>query len=277
MNILPISDIDFIDFANVLNEAYQDYFVPLNMSPESLQARVIQDAIDLKMSCVAREDGRLIGVGMLAHRGERAWIGGIGIVKAHRRKGIGRQIMNQLISNARKLNVKQIQLEVIAENTIARNLYKDLGFKAGRMLYVAEGHPRTSLTEEFTYQITTVDEALSFYDAFHPIPNPWQREREALNFMAPHLQAYVTLDADKVVAYVLGVFRPDVIRFVDLAHTQKAGNALRGLVLYLHNRFPLTGGGIINISEDDPAWPVLFVMGYKPYLKQYEMTLQLAY
>ncbi len=58
-------------------------------------------------------------------------VGGFGLTikKAYRGEGIGKLLMEQVLSEAKKLkNIKIIQLEVFGDNKIAFELYKKLGF-----------------------------------------------------------------------------------------------------------------------------------------------------
>lgn len=277
ITIIPAHHVSFTTYTHVLNESYRDYFVPLNMAPDQLRGRVLQDAIDLSGSCVAMDGDQAVGLGMLAHRNDRGWIGGLGVIQTHRRQGIGRRMMDWLLARARERRLAQVQLEVITQNTAAYELYRSLNFEMQRVLYVAEGRPYTTVAADtrFTYQSAPVDEVIGYYTAFHPVRNPWQRELGAIQVLASGLQGIVAHENGVVAAYALGVFRHDVIRFVDLAHTPGKASALRGLVMDLHQQFPAATGGIINVGENDPAWAVLFVSGYQPYLSQYEMVLRL--
>ncbi len=272
--IVSAADIPFRQFTHLLNESYQDYYMPLDMDVRQLRERVARDDIDLVASKVALRDGLPVGLGMLAQRGLRGWIGGVGVLREHRRKGVGRQLMDALIASARSNGVQQLQLEVIQQNKGALALYETLGFKRRRVLHVAEGKPTPRRTP-VKLQAVPVEAALKFFDAFHPVTNPWQRERIAIERLSPRLTAVVAIEVDTVVAYAIGVFRVDVVRFVDLGCKPDAVDVLRSLVLELHRQHPLTPGSIINLPEDDPAWNILAALGYMPYLSQYEMILPL--
>jgi ribosomal protein S18 acetylase RimI-like enzyme len=52
------------------------------------------------------------------------------VLKECRGQGIGRQLMNAVVDEARKRNCKRITLEVRKDNTKAQNLYQSLGFEA---------------------------------------------------------------------------------------------------------------------------------------------------
>lgn len=49
--------------------------------------------------------------------------------KNHRRKGVGKSLMKEAIKFAKKRNVDSIELVVNSDNTIAKRLYKKVGFE----------------------------------------------------------------------------------------------------------------------------------------------------
>lgn len=266
------------DFTHALNAAYADYYVPLDMTVQQLRSRIQQDAIQLEHSVVALQDGEPVAVGMMARRGVQAWIGGVGVLPSHRRQGIGLRLMQALLANARQIGVQEVMLECITQNAAAYALYNQLGFETLRRLHVAEGRPTLEgAPAGYAVHMLAFDEVLPYYDSFHSKPNPWQRSQPALSFIAPYLSCYVALNsAGAVRAYVMGIFLQDAIRLVDLAHAPGDPAALRAILHMLHTRTPDALGSIINIAEDDPAWAVLFLLGYKPFLSQYEMRLRLT-
>jgi len=50
------------------------------------------------------------------------------VLKTARGKGVGRQLMNALIAEARQRKACRVTLEVRHDNQVAQSLYKDLGF-----------------------------------------------------------------------------------------------------------------------------------------------------
>ena len=71
---------------------------------------------DLEASRVARADGEPVGVCTLGVRGDEAWIGGLGVVAAARREGIGETLMRATLDEARRRGIREVRLEVIREN-----------------------------------------------------------------------------------------------------------------------------------------------------------------
>ena len=85
--------------------------------------------LDLDASRIAYRSGEPVGLGNLGLRGDEAWIGGIGVVSAARRSGVGEALMRALHEQARERGVRRIWLEVIVENTGALALYEKLGYE----------------------------------------------------------------------------------------------------------------------------------------------------
>lgn len=78
----------------------------------------------------AAREGQLEGyAGLLAAKGaEQAEIQTIAVVTAVRGNGLGRALMNIMLSEALARRAKEVFLEVRADNPGARQLYKSLGF-----------------------------------------------------------------------------------------------------------------------------------------------------
>lgn len=78
-----------------------------------------------------RLDPGLLGyAGLLAPKGgEQGDIQTIAVAPAARGMGLGRGLMHALITEARRRGIATLFLEVRADNPIARNLYRSLGFE----------------------------------------------------------------------------------------------------------------------------------------------------
>jgi hypothetical protein len=184
-------------------------------------------------------------------------------------------LMNSLLAAAQENNFDTVQLEVITKNSRARSLYDSLGFEPVRTLHVAEGYGNFR-SDDYRFQEVKSESIFKFHTNFHKKPLPWQRERVSLESIADRLIGMVALDDNGVQAYALGVFRLDVIRFVDIAYAPQQPTALKALIGEIHRQNPIAAGSIINIGGDDPAWAVLSELGYNPYLSQHEMLLKLT-
>jgi len=98
---------------------------------------------------VAGEDGRLAGLGYWrrydrpTHR-PHADLEKVAVAPAHQGRGLGRQIVTELITAAREAGVEVLTLDQRGDNTRAAALYESLGFRQyGRLeRFVAVGDQR---------------------------------------------------------------------------------------------------------------------------------------
>ncbi|MBC7870115.1 MAG: hypothetical protein H7Y09_04700, partial [Chitinophagaceae bacterium] len=154
------------------------------------------------------------------------------------------------------------------------------GFETLRRLLILEFNP--TVAPEFTLDpLTTIqqvalEEALSYYAAFHPVRNPWQRAQESLSRLAADIPAWLAIHDGTPVAYVIAGVGGKGIQIIDLAFLPGYAEVMRGLVIDLHSQQPNAPVRIANLGEDDPAWPVLAEIGYRETLSQLEMLLRVT-
>src|SRR5262249_39008241 len=116
----------------LFNAAYEGYFLPFHIDEKQLSSMDDLFDLDLDASRIALRDGVAVGLGNLGVRDEDAWIGGVGVVTAARRSGVGEALMHALHEQARERGVRRVWLEVIFENTGAFALYEKLGYRTVR-------------------------------------------------------------------------------------------------------------------------------------------------
>jgi ribosomal-protein-alanine acetyltransferase len=78
---------------------------------------------------VAEADNQLVGFGVLGRAHDSAEIESLAVTTAWRRRGLGREICDQLLAWARDHGATQAFLEVRVSNSAAQSLYKSLGFQ----------------------------------------------------------------------------------------------------------------------------------------------------
>lgn len=277
----PVMDLSFERFTAAFNRAYSDYFTPIVMTVPAFQALIDRENLDLNASVAALDDGQIVGMGMLGIRGDRGWIGGMGVIPGRRRQGIGRQLMQILLDHARQHDLNTVQLEVIEANTGAQALYRQTGFKAARYLHIVTREPHDMPPGDSAYRVVKQEAAavLPYYDAFHDTRNCWQRGYRSLEGMAPHAEGLIAVDGDAVAGFAYGWFASDSIRLADLAARVDEPITRRAiayaLLTHAHTVYPLAHGNAFNIGEDDPLLEAYFAAGYRTQLRQIEMELPL--
>src|SRR5690242_21220405 len=174
---------------------------------DSLRMLIEVNDVALGHSFVAvDEQGRPGGVVMLAVRGSRGWIAGMGLAPQWRGRGQAAPLMEAALTEAKSLRLVSVELEVLAQNTPARRLYTRLGFEEVRSLAVFTGplaEGATLAEEPPLVEEISVEQALADFAALHQTPPPWQRDRPSLAHMAPSLRASALMDGNGIRAALI--------------------------------------------------------------------------
>jgi GNAT superfamily N-acetyltransferase len=235
MTIVPADTLTLGELAALFTAGYEGYFTPIHVDEPTL--RFMIDAWDIDLARSRAVPG--VGVCNLGVREERAWIGGLGVVPAERRHGVGRALMDAVLDAAPPL----VTLEVIEQNEPAIKLYEDLGFERTRVLEV------WSLPEPPLIEARSVEPApLGQRDL------PWQRADESL----PAEYERYEVEGGAMLLRGGNVLQLD-------ARDEAAAVALlsRGTKL-----------SFVNVPEGEPASAALARLGGTLTLRQFEMQLR---
>ncbi|MGZ3681565.1 MAG: GNAT family N-acetyltransferase, partial [Ktedonobacterales bacterium] len=233
------------------------------------------------------ERGAFAGIALLGVRGVRGWVAGMGVAPEWRGWRVGHELMRRLIDEARALRLRTIQLEVLDQNIPARRLYSSLGFQETRPLVVYTG-PLTPPEQESSAEPgktssavvpLELQEALADFDAMHPAPPPWQRERDVLPRMTPQLGGIGVRDGDHIRAYLLSLPLTSGISVMDCGSraSTPGARAADAATLLLHQirQQPDALVRAINIPPGDPLDAALAQLQCPVVATQREMLLTL--
>jgi ribosomal protein S18 acetylase RimI-like enzyme len=246
--------------AELFNAAYEGYVLPFHLDEQQLTSMDQMFDLDLDASRIALRDGEAVGLGNLGVRGEDGWIGGVGVVTAARRSGVGEALMRALHEQARKRGVRRVWLEVIFENSGALALYEKLGYRTVRDVEVWSLPAAAEGDSEATE--VSAEDAHRRIRELRSEREPWQRADETLAHYGD-TRGLVT-DAGAAVYRQAG-------EHVQLA--QIAGEA-EPLLRALRTLGPVS---VLNLPQDDPAASVLGSLGASVVVRQYEMLLELEH
>ena len=239
--------------AELFTSAYEDYLLPFQIDEPMLASMEEKLDIDVDASRIAFRDGEPVGLGNVAIRGEDAWIGGVGVVPAARRSGIGEALMRALHDEAGERGVERVWLEVIVENTGAFALYQKLGYEL-----VQDVEVWTLPGAEGSHQgrEVPVEEAKARLPEHH---EPWQR-------------ADGTLAHDDDVRGLVTDGGAMLFCVRSNAQLQQYGGEPEALLRALR-----TFGDVfvLNLPADDPAAVVLRDLGGTVTVRQHEMVLSI--
>jgi GNAT superfamily N-acetyltransferase len=246
-------DLSSAERAALFTAAYEGYLMPMHFDAAGVEWMDNAFDIDLDASRIAYRDDEPVGLGNLGIRGEDAWIGGVGVVTAARRTGVGKALMGALHEQARERGIRRVWLEVIVENTAAHALYEKLGYAH---VQDVEVWTLSAAAGDHDGREVPPDEARALIPDRH---EPWQRADGTLAHY-DDLRGYVT---------GTGAMLFCVRSSVQLQ--QYAGEPeplLRALRTY-------GDVSILNLPAEDPAASVLRELGGEVTVRQHEMVLEL--
>ena len=233
--------------AHVFARGYENYVVPFRMDAELLADVVRRWDIDLDRSRVAFVGDEPVGLANLALRGDRGWIGGIGVAPEARRHGIGGILLEAVLAEA----PGDVTLEVIEQNEPARRLYERVGFVAReRMLEVW-----TLTTEVAAVEARSVEPRPLGQDGL-----PWQREDASLPDGIERIEVDGGAALFRVTDGTVGIGQ--------LAARDE--EVARDLLCALRARGDRVS--YVNVPEGDPASAALRELGGSLDLRQFEMA-----
>ncbi len=263
--------------AGLINAAYAGYFVPMHLTAEGMRSVDDLYDVDLARSVVAYDRGELVGMALLSRRGRRGWVSGVGVLPAWRRRGVGWRMMEALLDNAQEAGVRQVTLEVIAQNHAARALYAALGFVERRELLCWRRDPDADALPIPEERLTeaSLDEALAHFESWHDQPPCWQGEAATLSKMADRVRGYRLELAGVPAAYCLLSERGEALMLMDVGINPQVGavTAGRTLLQALAARYRGRALSLNNVPVDSSLNRALAALHFLVGVRQFEMSI----
>ena len=125
---------DFDAVYAAFTDAFSDYVVKLSPSREQLVEMLTRRGYLPGASVGLFDDKRLAAFTLNGVEGERGYDSGTGVVLSHRRRGLGRTVMEASFDALRGQGCTSYVLEVLDNNHKAVKLYRALGFEEVRGL-----------------------------------------------------------------------------------------------------------------------------------------------
>ena len=279
LRIVAASTLERPALVEAFNAGYRGYEVPMHLDEAAFNFMVGFVDIDLARSVAGYEGERIAAAALLALRGRRAWIGGMGVPPEFRGRGYGTEVMRAAIANARDAGARVMHLEVLVGNAPAIRIYDALGFTPVRRLVVWLLEPAATAAAPPAHDgLVPLDygAALDLVDHWVTDPAPWQRAPESIGHL-PERPAALGLMRDGAVAGAI-VYRaiPERASVLALAAREiRREETLAALLDGVRSRHPAAPIRFLNLPEGDPAESVFTRAGARAEARQVEMRLEL--
>jgi GNAT superfamily N-acetyltransferase len=259
------------DLMALFNAGYSDYLVPLAFDAPAFARHLADNDIDLGHSRVVMAGGdgaHLAAFALLGRRGDQGWIGGLGTVPSHRRRGLGERALTGTLDAAVEAGVTTVWLESLEGNTAAIAMYTKLGFTVTRELRVWALTPCPGLVAPS--RRIPLAAARAWIAGRRPSREPWQRSDASLDRMRAGgvpLHAVAVTRAEAIVAAAVCAEAPTTVRVLQLAASDETAMA---------DVLEMAGSGdkalrLVNFPADELLDGVLAELGARRDVLQYEM------
>lgn len=281
LNLVPAQWFSMAQLASLVSRAYADYYYRVSVTQPQFEQICLETDADLAQSVVALLGKEMVGIALLSRRDPRGWISTVGVLPAFRRRGIARAMLLHLQHRARMLGLRQVTLEVLAENQPGLVLYGELGFDRVRDLALLILEPNTFVSD--ATRLPPVTQAipvalLANFDAFHIVTPSWQRELASLRHRLDYMTGLSYMEDGSMIGYILFQTLLSYHVVHDLAVLPSTVQPLvvaEHLLRAVHQRSPACGGYVVNAAVDDPLLPAYHSLGYRSDHRQYELIWEL--
>ncbi|MBN1677367.1 MAG: GNAT family N-acetyltransferase [Candidatus Thermoplasmatota archaeon] len=258
------------------NRIFEDYIIQIRSSRQFFMDFLRSVGGDLREVIVSMDGDQIVGYVCPVIDGDEAWIGGLGVLPSHRRRGIGTRLMLAAEEKCRSKGVREVTLEVIEGNDLAKRFYEKLGYAGSRRYLTAEGRPARfegfgQMPEPATQAEIVRMHARSYADTC------WQKRTvHAIMSSARGAERY-KVDGGFVLLRV--VETNAFIPFLGVLPEKRRTGVATSLTRFALNRLWNLGAfkvTVYNVNEDLPTLRLLDMFDFKVTMKEIEMKKNMA-
>lgn len=264
-----LQEVGLEQIARCFNLAFSDYEQSISFTPESLKYYLTASAVDLSLSfgafCGEEMVGFILNAGGIYNGESVVFDAGTGIVPEHRDKKVFSQLFAFTCGQLQSHGVSRYYLEVLQSNDRAVSIYSKKGFAIRReySVLVASGPKR-----EWDSSVVTVPygEFVSFATAYSVEPS----FEHTTYTVSKNPQLYeVGYLGEK--AYCIYAKRNGEI--IQMHYNEL--DALKEVMSMVTEKYPKSMAKNVDYGCPD-VLQMLTQIGYREFLKQYEMVLDIA-
>ncbi|WP_431157858.1 GNAT family N-acetyltransferase [Winogradskyella poriferorum] len=219
MEFKTLENCSVTEIATTFNKAFSDYFIPIQLTTDQLNAKMIVDKTERAISIGAFDNDKLVALmlhGKDIINGETiAYNSGTGVIPEYRGNGLTKEMYKRLEQRLEHHNISKIVLEVISENIQAIKSYEKSGFQIKRELACFKGHPKSIKPSWNLKSIDLTAQNWKLMQSFWNIEPTWQNSINVLNTIKDTISALGAYSDEQLVGYC--IYDPNTKRIHQIA------------------------------------------------------------
>jgi ribosomal protein S18 acetylase RimI-like enzyme len=266
MNLTPISALHYSSeqLSDFLGECFAGYSIPVSLSSERFAQRFGAEDISLSDSCVWLNGEMLVAVAIITRRAETARLAAFALRPAYRGKGIGKKLLEPLVKGLRAKGIRQMMLEVIADNQAGIALYQSLGFEPRQVLRGFQGDAYSGVGDNLLREINPLE---LVWRSVNEVKStlPWQLDPLSVITLPCRVFEY----RKHAYAAISTLLDAPQLRFLYVDPEYRHKGFAREMLMTLNHHFP---GLNTSVAVPDVFTPLFVSAGYATMeLSQLEM------
>ena len=275
MEIRNLSAVPLSELTQVFNQAFEGYFVPLQLTEEAMATKIRSENINLNYSVGVFDHNQLKGFilhGLQMQSGRKmVYNGGTGVVPEFRGNQWTEQMYGAVIPLLKQDGIYEHQLEVIEQNTKALRIYEKIGFNTVRTLSCFKGRLERILEPEVSIREVPIPR-FEVYTGFWNFSPTWQNDTPAiLRALDSHKVIEMNKD-EELIGYAIYAPSNGRVKQFAIHPAYRCRGYGRALFGYLCNVPEKREVNLINIDERDASSMAFFkAIGFQRFLGLLEM------
>lgn len=274
MNFNTLEKLSTSEITKLFNDAFADYFIKVELSPEFMQEKLVSEDVQLNKSVGVFKEGKPVAFILHAVRNNVVYNAGTGVLPEFRGQHATVKMYNHIIPILKKTGASEIHLEVIEENIQAIKSYKKVGFVKARELPCFKGNILDCETNTSIIVSTIEKTDFELLQSFWEWEPTWQSSTATLTKL-PDYKLFGAFLNDELVAYIFANAKLGrVAQFAVKPEYRKQGI---GTTLFHHfAELCSCEIGVFNTDGNHPeTHNFLQKIGLKRILSQHKMILNL--
>ena len=275
MEFRSLEQVGKLDILQAFNLAFENYFVPLQLTTSQFEAKLKADNTNLSLSVGAFDNDVLVGFILHGTKEEAEKLaiynGGTGVLPSYRGQGLTKQMYGYFFTALQPQRVSYLILEVISSNHAAIKSYKDVGYRIIRELNCCKGQ-LNEFSLDIEAEIIELEECdWPLLQSFWDVGPSWQNSIRSVNQNNSSILG--AFFGDQLVGYLVYSQKSNRIQQIAVHKKFRRRGVASNLVNYVKKEYgPQLS--VINIESTSLALNGFFAaIGLEMFLSQLEMKL----